>query len=106
MATRHDDWREIVLGRLPEPTRLHPMTSHATLDELIATAAYQRRMSEGDYIMRAARAFACFDLGADLQEAAESEPPIANVLTPRNPRRLRGRGFGQWRIIELGNVKP
>lgn len=101
MSLPRDDWRMRLLNRLPETAERGVFTTHPALRAGIETCAAERRLSPEDYVMRAARAFVAYDLGIDLATLAESEPPIAHVLSRHHKTRRRGRGFGRWQIVEL-----
>lgn len=95
------DWRDNILNDLPEgPIPLRGATFPTAL-EVIKVAAYNRRMSVEDFVGRAALAVAIHDAGGDptWEQATDKEPPLRDLRRHRLPkRRLRGRGFGPWRI--------
>lgn len=95
------DWRDNIVTELPEnPATIKGMTFPSGM-EIIKIAAYNRRMTPEDFIGRAALAVAVYDSGGDLtwEKATEKEPPLADLRRRSLPkRRLRGRGFGPWKI--------
>jgi len=96
------DWRDNILNDLPEgPVQLRGTTYPSAL-EAIRTAAYNRRMHLDEYVGRAALALAVADLGLDWDDITDKEPPLRDLRRHRLPaRRLRGRGFGPWRIERI-----
>lgn len=99
---KRGDWRDNILGDLPEgPVQLRGTTFTSAL-EIIKIAAYNRRMHLDEYVGRAALAMAVADLGLDWAEVTDKEMPMRDLRRHKLPaRRLRGRGFGPWRIKGL-----
>jgi hypothetical protein len=65
-------------------------------------AATARGMSVGAYIRRATLAFVAYDLGLDLTDLLEDEPPTRiRFAQPGNDQSMRGQGHGSWRIGHL-----
>ena len=98
------DWIAEVQADLPDPAVTLPCRSYATAAELIKVAAFNRRMKVEDFVARAALAVAVADSkGTDPWEVvSEKEPPLSDLRRHRlPPRRLRGRGFGAWRITGM-----
>lgn len=97
------DWRDTILSDLPEgPVQLRG-TTYPTALEAIKIAAYNRRMHLDEFVGRAALAVAVHDLDLDWEEITDKEPPLRDLRRHRLPaRRLRGRGFGLWRITKMG----
>lgn len=95
------DWRDNILSQLPEGSTSIKGQTFPTALEIIKAAAYNRRMTTEDFVGRAALAVAVHDFGGELtwEMATEKEPPLAD-LRRRGlaKRRLRGRGFGPWKI--------
>src|SRR5690606_5151725 len=90
-----------ILRDLPDPMIERVYHTYPTAYELIKTAAYNRRMRVGEYVGRAALAFAIHDSEGEhtWEEISEKEPPMADRRRRKlPPRRLRGRGFGKWKI--------
>lgn len=102
--SQQTDWREAILKDLPEgPIPLRGATFPSAL-EIIKVAAFNRRMTVEDFIGRAALAVAVHDAGSEIDwaTACEKEPPLADLRRRGLPkRRLRGRGFGAWRIERM-----
>lgn len=103
-TSQETDWRENILRDLPEgPIPLRGATFPTAL-EVIRVAAYNRRMSLEDFVGRAALAVALYDGdGSDTwDEVMEKEPPLRDLRRHKLPRRrMRGRGFGPWRITGM-----
>lgn len=101
-ANPKGDWRDNILNDLPEgPVQLRG-TTYPTALEAIRTAAYNRRMHLDEFVGRAALAVAVHDLELDWDEITDKEPPLRDLRRHRLPtRRLRGRGFGFWRIPKM-----
>ena len=95
------DWRDNLLANLPEgPINVRAHT-YPTALEIIRAAAYNRRMTVEDFVGRAALSVAVHDFAGDMtwEEATDKEPPLADLRRHSLPkRRLRGRGFGPWKI--------
>mgnify|MGYP006137166177 CR=1 FL=1 len=104
-ANEPTDWRQNILSNLPEdavPIKGHTFPSAL---EVIKIAAFNRRMRVEDFVGRAALAVAVHDNAAELtwEMATEKEPPLADLRRRSLPkRRLRGRGFGPWKIEGMG----
>lgn len=96
------DWRDNILNDLPEgPIPLRGAT-YPTALEVIKVAAYNRRMSLEEYIGRAALAVAAYDTETEWDSITDKEPPLRDLRRHRLPRRrLRGRGFGPWKITGM-----
>lgn len=98
------DWRANILRDLPEPpVSVKGATFPAAL-AVIEAAAYNRRMSVEDFIGRAALAVAIYDGdGSDTwDEVMDKEPPLRDLRRRSLPRRrMRGRGFGAWKITGM-----
>ena len=98
------DWRAHIMRDLPEAPRIIRGASFDSAIEVIETAAFNRRMSVEDYIGRAALAVAVFDgAGEETWDSImEKEPPLRDLRLRSLPRRrMRGRGFGGWKIIGM-----
>ncbi len=99
-----EDIRAEIAEQLPEPRVSARFYTFESAFEAIETAAYNRRMRTGDFVGRAALAFAVFDSDGDLTwaEATEKEPPMRDLLKLGFDRdRLRGGGHGKWQIARL-----
>lgn len=81
--------RYLVQAQLPEEYR-----------PLVTRAAAMRGIPVGAYARRALFAFIAYDLGIDFLELAVAEPAIVES-EGLPPRKLRGKGFGSWRIRKL-----
>lgn len=95
------DWRDNLLANLPEGPITVRAHTYPTALEMIRAAAYNRRMTVEDFVGRAALAVAVHDFAGDTtwEEATDKEPPLADLRRHNLPkRRLRGRGFGPWKI--------
>lgn len=95
------DWRDSILSDLPEGPITVRAHTYPTGLEMIRAAAYNRRMTVEDFVGRAALAVAVHDFAGDVtwEMATEKEPPLADLRRHKLPkRRLRGRGFGPWKI--------
>lgn len=102
--TTNSDWRERILNDLPEPSIDKSYMTYPSAYELIKIAAHNRRIPLGDYVGRAALAFAIYDSAGEhtWEQISEKEPPLADRRRRGLPkRRLRGRGFGRWKIGRL-----
>lgn len=98
------DWRERILNDLPSETVQITAYTYPEALELIRIASYNRRISLGDFIGRAALAFAVYDSAGEhtWEAVTDKEPPLADRTRRRLPkRRMRGRGFGPWKIGNL-----
>ena len=98
------DWRANILRDLPDAPVTVRAATYPTALAVIEVAAYNRRMTVEDFIGRAALAVAVYDSdGSDTWEGiSEKEPPLRDIRTRKLPRRrLRGRGFGAWRITGM-----
>ena len=98
------DWRDRIMADLPEAPINIRGHSHPTAYDIIKVAAYNRRMTVADFIGRAALAVAVYDGdGSDTWDSAtEMEPPLHDLRRRKLPRRrLRGTGFGAWRITGM-----
>lgn len=95
------DWRDNILNDLPEgPVPLRGQT-YPTAMELIRVAAWNRRISVEDFVGRAALSVALYDSNGEItwEDATEKEPPLRDERRRKLPRRrMRGRGFGPWKI--------
>lgn len=95
------DWRANILRDLPDgPVQIRG-ESYDSAWELIKIAAYNRRMHVRDFIARAALAVAVYDSDGEIswEDATDKEPPLADLRLNQIPRRrLRGKGFGPWKI--------
>ena len=98
------DWRANILRDLPDAPITVKASSYPTAMAVIEAAAFNRRMTVEDFIGRAALAVAVYDSdGSDTwDDIAEKEPPLRDIRLRKLPRRrLRGRGFGAWRITGM-----
>jgi hypothetical protein len=98
------DWRANIEADLPEVEARFHAQSFPSAIELIKIAAFNRRMTVEDYVGRAALAFAVYDSQGEItwESATDKEPPLRDLRRHNLPRlRLRGRGFGNWRIEGL-----
>lgn len=98
------DWRSNILRDLPDAPVVVKAATFPTALAVIEAAAYNRRMTVEDFIGRAALAVAVYDSdGSDTwDDIAEKEPPLRDIRLRKLPRRrLRGRGFGAWRITGM-----
>lgn len=104
MESQAPDWVDTILAELPQPPINVTCHTHADALAIIKVAAYNRRMGLGDFIGRAALAVAIYDGdGSDTWDAAtKMEPPLRDLRRRKLPRRrLRGTGFGAWRITGM-----
>jgi hypothetical protein len=95
------DWRANIMSDLPDAPVTMKATTFEGAAEIIKVAAYNRRMTVEDFIARAALAVACYDMPLDIawEEATEKEPPMRDLRRRgMSPRRMRGKGFGPWKI--------
>lgn len=95
------DWRDNLLTDLPEGPVTFRANTYPTALEIIKAAAYNRRMTLEDFVGRAALSVAVHDFSGDMtwEMATDKEPPLADLRRRSLPkRRLRGRGFGPWKI--------
>lgn len=98
------DWRERVFDAVKPDARPPRYLIQSLMDEslrpLIKEAAKRRGIPVSHYYRRAVLSFVAHDLDIDFEELAQFEPPIpeGEGLTPR---KMRGRGFGKWRIGRL-----
>lgn len=104
------DWRELLLAELDAKNIRAPRTSmaimlHLTAHGLILAAARKRGMSIGAYARRAAIAFAVHDLEADWDEVMQDEAAVGERGGGAVRAKGRGRGFGPWRILALGEYE-
>lgn len=98
------DWRETIMRDLPDAPVRATFETFESAYEIIKIAAYNRRMHARDFIGRAALAMAIYDSDGELdwEKLTEKEPPIGDVrLRNVRKRRLRGRGFGPWKIRKV-----
>lgn len=97
------DWRADILTSLPEDRRLVRCMTFATGLELIQVAAYNRRMTQADFIGRAALAVACYDADEPWAAMTRLEPPINDIRRGLTypPKRMYGRGHGEWQITGM-----
>jgi len=96
------DWRDNIITALPEDRIGAKFETFPSALELIEIAAFNRRIRTPDFVGRAALAFAVYDSDGELtwRQAADKEPPMADLRLKTMPRRrLRGRNFGPW-VIE------
>lgn len=101
MTSPNPDWRERIVNDLPEGKVQVRAQTFESAWELIRIAAYNRRMRPEDFIGRAALAVALFDSDGEIswEDATRREPPLPDIRRRKlPPRRLRGRGFGPWKI--------
>lgn len=99
--TQKGDWRDNILTDLPEGVSSIRANTYPTALEMIRAAAYNRRMTVEDFVGRAALAVAVNDFSGQTtwEMATDKEPPLADLRRRSLPkRRLRGRGFGPWKI--------
>lgn len=102
--SQEPDWVEAVMAELPEKVVKVEAHTHITALQAIKVAAYNRRMGLGDFIGRAAAAVAVYDSDGSItwDSLMEKEPPLRDLRRRRLPRRrLRGTGFGGWRITGM-----
>lgn len=102
------DYWERVDGQLaanePRATRRSIAVNYPPeLYPFVLEAAKQRGMSMQAYQRRAALAFAASDLGFDWLREMAVEPQIGSFVNPGRGTVARGRGFGHWQILDLGN---
>lgn len=98
------DWRANILADLPDAQVHFRGNSFDSAWELIQTAAFNRRMSVEDFVGRAALAVAVHDSGGEVtwEDATDKEPPLRDIRRRKLPHlRLRGRGFGPWKIGKM-----
>ena len=97
------EWMELVedvVGSRPAPRYMIQALMDERYRSLIKRAARQRGMPVSHYVRRAVLAFVAYDLDIDFIELAEHEPAIPQEGT-LPPRKMRGRGYGKWRIRRL-----
>jgi hypothetical protein len=96
--------RQSVQDQMPEPRVSARYTTFRSAQEQIEDAAYNRRMITGEYVGRAALAFAVFDSGGEVDwaEITALEPPISDLVRGGYAKsRIRGREHGDWQIVRL-----
>jgi len=110
--TAKADFPEIIAGQLAakevERDRDHkhggqltnvrlPLDMQALMDE----AARGRGISRNSYMRRAIMAMVVHDLGLDWETVMANEPGVFDWERSAGIQRLRGRGYGPWRIGAL-----
>lgn len=98
------DWRDEIMNDLPQTTERVWFRSYADALAIIRVAAYNRRMATPDFVARAALAVAIYDSDGELDwnKVSEKEPPMRDLRRRGlRLRRLRGNGFGPWKIKEM-----
>lgn len=96
------DWRADVIRSLADEKRMVRAMTFQTGLEMIQIAAYNRRMSQREFIGRAALAVACYDLDEPWYAATKKEPPLMDLRRwQMHPVRKYGRDFGEWQITGM-----
>lgn len=109
---KSEPWQELMMGRVDATIakRTHPKAPHRDFRTRmpqsavasILRAAELRGMSVSAYLRRAGLAFVAHDLGLDLAQLLEDEPPTRNKFDgPKKDKVMKGQGHGQWRIEGL-----
>lgn len=96
--------RDQIADQMPEPRLSGKFSTFRSAYEQIQDAAFNRRMITGEYVGRAALAFAVFDSHGEVlwDEITRREPPISDLVMGGYAKsRIRGREHGDWQIVRL-----